>query len=244
MLKIMNKLSKNQKGFTAVEGLLIILILVVIGGVGYMIYHNNHKSKVVSAVTSTTTNKTASSTSTVSKIPNFPAVYNGWSNYCISSVGLCLKYPQGYNLENCADGPSPSDCGIETKDVRNGSDSFPVVSWSISAASDTQSSTCDQSGVYSVESKIPYISDTYIAKFTVTNDPGFTGEATYYLLQGNGTGQPNTTHCPTAFSSKDGKYTISISARDGSPAAPTLSNAQIDVYDQTIAQILNSFYYQ
>jgi hypothetical protein len=40
----MNKIFKNQKGFTAVEGLLIVLTLVVIGAVGYMVYHNDHKT--------------------------------------------------------------------------------------------------------------------------------------------------------------------------------------------------------
>ena len=40
----MNKISKNQKGFTVVEGLLLILIFVVIGGLGYMVYKNHHKA--------------------------------------------------------------------------------------------------------------------------------------------------------------------------------------------------------
>lgn len=49
----MNKLSRNQKGFTAVEGLLIILILAVIGFGGYYVYHTNQKTK--SAVSNTPT---------------------------------------------------------------------------------------------------------------------------------------------------------------------------------------------
>jgi uncharacterized protein (UPF0333 family) len=62
----MNKIYKNQKGFTAVEGLLIVLILVVIGAVGYMVYHNNHKFKTVS-VSTTANNKPALSTKTTTK---------------------------------------------------------------------------------------------------------------------------------------------------------------------------------
>lgn len=213
-----------------------------------MVYHNNHKTKTVAAATaeatSTTAKKAATSTSDASTVPNFPSTYNGWNSYCISSVGLCMKYPQGYNLENCTDGPSPNDCGVETKDVRNASDSFPVVSWSINKASSSQSSSCGESGTYSIGAKLPYISNLYISKFTVTNDPSFNGEVTYYLLEGDGSNPPSTGNCPTFFPSKDGKYTISISAGDGSPATPSLSNSQISAYDQTITQILNSFYYQ
>jgi hypothetical protein len=82
----MNKLSKNQKGFTAVEGLLIILILVVIGGVGYMVYHNNHKTKPVAA--STTTANTSISNP-----------YSGWKSFCSTSGKLCLKYPTTWTFK-------------------------------------------------------------------------------------------------------------------------------------------------
>lgn len=241
----MGKLKNNQEGFSAVEAALVLVIVVLIGVVGFMVYKNHSKTTTDSTAASSTTKPvTKTSTSTASTIPNFPSSYNGWNDYCISSVGLCLKYPQGYNLENCTDGPSPSDCGVETKDIRSGSDSFPVVSWSINPASSSQSSSCGQSGTYSIGAKIPYISNLYITKFTVTNDPGFNGEATYYLLEGSGSNPPSTTNCPTSFPSKDGKYSVSVSARDGSPATPSLSNNQIAAYDQTITQILNSFYYQ
>jgi Tfp pilus assembly protein PilV len=59
------KLKNNQKGFTAVEVLLIVLILVVIGAVGYMAYRNDHKTKTVST-TNTSTNKPATSTTKTS----------------------------------------------------------------------------------------------------------------------------------------------------------------------------------
>jgi Tfp pilus assembly protein PilV len=54
----MSIISKDQKGFTAVEALLIILILAVIGFGGYYVYHTNHKTKTVS--TTTTAEKTSS----------------------------------------------------------------------------------------------------------------------------------------------------------------------------------------
>lgn len=65
----MNKISKNQKGFTLVETLLVILILVVIGGVSYIVYHNDHKT--VTTV-STTVSKTSKSSPTTYTIPITP----------------------------------------------------------------------------------------------------------------------------------------------------------------------------
>jgi Tfp pilus assembly protein PilV len=48
-----SEINKNESGFSAVEGLLVMLILVVIGAVGYMVYHNNHTSKTVASTTTT-----------------------------------------------------------------------------------------------------------------------------------------------------------------------------------------------
>jgi Tfp pilus assembly protein PilE len=84
----MNKISKNQEGFTMVEALLIILILVVIGGVGYMVYHNQKNN----TASKTTTN---SSSSKLAKTTN---PYTGWQQLCSTSGGLCMKYPNSWKL--------------------------------------------------------------------------------------------------------------------------------------------------
>jgi Tfp pilus assembly protein PilE len=89
----MRKLSKEQKGFTLVESLLIVLILVVIGGVGYMVYHNNHKT---SSTTNTASKTTISSSS--NKSTTAPNPYAGWQQLCSSSGGLCMKYPSNWKL--------------------------------------------------------------------------------------------------------------------------------------------------
>jgi len=54
----MNKISKNKKGFTVVEALLIVLVIAVIGFGSYYVWHTQHTNK------STTTAKSATSTST------------------------------------------------------------------------------------------------------------------------------------------------------------------------------------
>lgn len=75
---VMNKLSKNQKGYTVVEGLLIILILVVIGGVGYMVYHNDHKTKAAPASTT----------------KSGPAIT--WQTYSNQQAGFTYQYPSNW----------------------------------------------------------------------------------------------------------------------------------------------------
>jgi Tfp pilus assembly protein PilE len=90
----MNKTSNNEKGFTLVEGLLIVLILVVIGAVGYMVYHNNHKVKTVS-VSTTEGNKTV-----ITKTVSTPSPYADWKSYTSSDEGLSFKYPSTWTAQN------------------------------------------------------------------------------------------------------------------------------------------------
>jgi hypothetical protein len=87
---------KNQSGFTAVEGLLIVLILVVIGSVGYMVYHNNHKTKTASSSNTGVTTTSAKATQSVNP-------YAGWQQLCSSSGGLCMKYPSSWKLSGSDD---------------------------------------------------------------------------------------------------------------------------------------------
>jgi hypothetical protein len=85
-----NKLSKTEKGFTAVEGLLIILILLVIGGIGYMVYHNNHKTNTTTV--STTATKTPSSSSTKS-------TKSSQKYFTITQWGIKAPYNGNLSLE-------------------------------------------------------------------------------------------------------------------------------------------------
>jgi Tfp pilus assembly protein PilE len=86
----MNKIVKNEKGFTAVEGLLIVLILVVITAVGYMVYHYNHDTKT--AAVSTTAAKTSKSSST--KLTANP--YAGWKTYELKYEKISFEYPSNW----------------------------------------------------------------------------------------------------------------------------------------------------
>jgi hypothetical protein len=96
MLKTnMKKISKNQKGFTAVEGLLIILILVVIGAVGYMVYRNDHKTKTASVSSTSLTTSSSKKSSATTKSAN---PYAGWQTYHSKLGDFTIQYPANWNI--------------------------------------------------------------------------------------------------------------------------------------------------
>jgi hypothetical protein len=95
----MNKIFKNEKGFSAVEVLLVILILFVIGGIGYMVYHNDRKTKITNSTTASV-NKTSSSlpTSSITSGPN-----NEWKTYTNNVLGFSFTIPAtSYNPNGCS----------------------------------------------------------------------------------------------------------------------------------------------
>jgi len=82
----MNKISKNQKGFTLVEVLLIILILVVIGAVGYFVYHNEHSVKPASNTSNASKTSNTSNTSSASNLRTY------------QDGKVSFKYPDGWQV--------------------------------------------------------------------------------------------------------------------------------------------------
>ncbi len=81
----MGNIKTNQKGFTAVEGLLIVLILVVIGAVGYMVYRNDHNAKTTNTATKTTVAKQTKATNNVT-----------WETYSNQQGGFTYQYPSNW----------------------------------------------------------------------------------------------------------------------------------------------------
>lgn len=93
----MIRLKYSQKGFTTVEGLLIVILLVMIGGIGYMVYYNNHKTKAVDNNPKTLNNNK----NTVHPIKsNTPSPYVGWNTYTLPKEGLTFRYPTTWTVEN------------------------------------------------------------------------------------------------------------------------------------------------
>lgn len=102
----------DQKGFTAIEAILIVFILVILGGIGWWVYHKNHKNTVASTASHTTAT-TSSSASTQADL------YAGWKTCDDGADGVSFKYPSTWtanglhsNSDPCA-GISLSSFGQE-----------------------------------------------------------------------------------------------------------------------------------
>lgn len=91
-------MSKNQKGFSVIEGFLIFIIVAIIAGVGWYVWDSSKKtdetlkntgnSKVIP-----TKKKTDSSKVT-------PDPYSGWKAYTNSKYGISFKYPTTWTLSD------------------------------------------------------------------------------------------------------------------------------------------------
>lgn len=89
----MNKIPKNQKGFGAVEAILILVIIILIGVIGWLVYKNHHKSTTTKNTATTSSSKPKSTTSSTSNNP-----YAGWNTYTSKLGGFTLKYPASWNI--------------------------------------------------------------------------------------------------------------------------------------------------
>ncbi len=109
----------NQKGFSAVELVIILVILIAIGAAGWLVYQHNHKAKATSPISTPSTTRTSSNTKkTVATQPN---PYQGWLSYCSSVGGLCVKYPSNWKLadvSNQGSNPEEEDITSPSGDVK------------------------------------------------------------------------------------------------------------------------------
>lgn len=89
----MGKLKNDQKGFSAVEAVMLVVIVALIGTVGWMVYKNQHKT----AVTTTTTQPTQTSSSSASRQP-----VSNTTTYTDSSKLFTISYPTSWAVDESA----------------------------------------------------------------------------------------------------------------------------------------------
>ena len=77
----MTKFKSNQKGFSTVEGLLLLVIVLIVAGVGYYVWHSQNKA----------TNTISSSSSTSGSAVTDP--YAGWQTVKLPTAKVSLRYP-------------------------------------------------------------------------------------------------------------------------------------------------------
>ena len=89
----MNKIQRNEQGFSAIEFIMVFVIIVLIGAVGYFIYKNHHQAVKVVTVTKTVT-KPSTTTSTSSTTNP----YAGWRTETLQYEKITYQYPSNWTL--------------------------------------------------------------------------------------------------------------------------------------------------
>lgn len=93
----MNKISKSEKGFGAVEAVMALVIVVLIGVIGWMVYKNHNKASNVTS-SSTTSKSTVNANSSSVKTTSNP--YAGWKTYTATLQPVSFKYPKDWTIDN------------------------------------------------------------------------------------------------------------------------------------------------
>jgi type II secretory pathway pseudopilin PulG len=76
-------MKKNENGFSAVEGLLVLVVVAIVGFVGWYVWQAKQNTDKNLSV--------ARSTSVAQKSP-----YAGWKTYCDSATNGCFRYPSDW----------------------------------------------------------------------------------------------------------------------------------------------------
>jgi hypothetical protein len=81
-------MKRDQKGFSSVEGLLILIIVGLIGFVGWYVWNSKNKT----GETISNTNKSSTSTVAATKIPS------DWALYENKTLGISFAYPKNWTF--------------------------------------------------------------------------------------------------------------------------------------------------
>jgi Tfp pilus assembly protein PilE len=94
---------RNQKGFSAVEALLIVIIVGMLGGVGYYVWHSQ---KQVDNTYSQTANSSAVPSKKVSSktAPAATDPYAGWKNFTTQNAKVGFEYPASWTIKDSSTG--------------------------------------------------------------------------------------------------------------------------------------------
>jgi hypothetical protein len=86
-------LKNNERGFGAVEAILIVVIVVLIGTVGYLVYKDKHKTPAKVVTVTKTVTVTPRSTSSATN------PYAGWTSYTSKTAGYTVQYPLSWTIQ-------------------------------------------------------------------------------------------------------------------------------------------------
>lgn len=122
----MNKITKNEQGFSVIELVLAVVIIILVGVVSWLVYKDGHKKATVTTNSSTTKTGPVISTSTKStdKTLATPSPYAGWKTGTLQYEQISYMYPANWSVKNqsVASPQSQDDC------VYPGSDQITLTS--------------------------------------------------------------------------------------------------------------------
>lgn len=102
--------SKNR-GFSVIEGLLILVIIGLVGFVGWYVWQSKQiVDKQAAAAQKNITPSQQAKDTTITEVPVNPKDYIGWKDYCDDTNGVCVKHPADWiNRGNTPAGDLPGD---------------------------------------------------------------------------------------------------------------------------------------
>jgi hypothetical protein len=112
-----------QKGFSAVEALLILVIVGVIGGVGYFVYSSQKKTNEALENAAKVSSSVYASTKTETKPVAESEIYVDWKSF--SKNGYVFKYPDDWTLLEgqpfgTVTSPDFKSTGVQSRTVTSG----------------------------------------------------------------------------------------------------------------------------
>jgi Tfp pilus assembly protein PilE len=226
----MKKISKNQKGFSVVEAVLMLVIVVLIAVIGYMVYKNGNKTKTSSSNTTVKTTQSSTSKSTTATNP-----YAGWKQYCSSYEKSCFKYPSTWTFTNSCTSSTPCD-GSDNVGVTSPSNSQIGFTSAITGRGGDCANNID-SFVTSV-TPLPSVKGLYLVQFNRT-DVNFVALGVDDTINGAipATGDTGSCFMYTQFTAKN-----TPNAQASLSGQIPLNAKSADLSDAIL--ILNSYYYQ
>jgi hypothetical protein len=240
---MMGKLQDNQKGFSAIEFVLIVIIITIVAFVGWFVWH----SKQTADKNLTITN---SATPIIKKQTKATNLYAGWKSYCDTIHYYCFKYPSNWQLTTNGQSDedqvhliSPTSTVQVTYSNELVKDSSPIP---FNTASIVKLSTANQAlsvvGGYNPTSGNNGVAGNNIPVYEVVDNSLL---STYPLTVGQTTQFPNN----ASFTDQYSGQTASIGALTSMPAVTinTVSQAKswLSSTDaQTSLLILKSIYYE
>jgi len=96
-------MKKNEKGFSAIEGLLIVVIVGIIGFVGWYVWQAKSKNNKAATDTSQVETQTSKEETTTQQITEQNQIPEGWVEYKNESIGFAFAYPKEWGKASTED---------------------------------------------------------------------------------------------------------------------------------------------